>query len=94
MNSLLSFSKLSFVEPCDGDLACLHQDIPPVNAGARHWNSVHAGAGPLRTPRRVKAGSDASCSAVGSETSFVSRRPGRRYMLVQFGDISKTQSAS
>jgi len=61
----------------------LEQDPPPVNVGARHWNWVHAGACPLRTPRRVKAGSDASWSAVGSETSFVSRRPGRRYMLVQ-----------
>jgi hypothetical protein len=62
----------------------LEQDPPPVNVvGARHWNWVHAGAGPLRTPRRVKAGSDASRPAVVSETSFVSRRPGRRYMLVQ-----------
>jgi len=50
----------------------LEEDPPPVNLGARHWNWVHAGAHPLRTPRRVKAGSDASWPAVGSETSFVS----------------------
>jgi hypothetical protein len=61
----------------------LEQDPPPVNVGARHWYWVHAGADLLRTPRRVKAGSDASWPAVGSETSFVSRRPGRRYILVQ-----------